>query len=85
MVTLNLLQNRTPTHYPPPTLADYKNMIFETHCRDCGHALLSSPIQTYPHDAGWTVQGYEEKQWLYITCPGCGYEWALWKLGVPRD
>jgi len=25
------------------------------------------------------------KFWLYVTCPKCKYEWALWKLGVPRD
>jgi len=26
-----------------------------------------------------------EEQWLFIHCPDCGYEMALWKIGVDRD
>jgi len=25
------------------------------------------------------------RMWLFIHCPECGYEMALWKIGVPRD
>ena len=47
----------------------------------CGHDLHGQPILHYPHDAGWTVEGCNERQWLFITCPKCGYQNALWKLG----
>jgi hypothetical protein len=23
------------------------------------------------------------RYWLFVTCSGCGYQWALWKLGLP--
>ena len=37
-------------------------------------------IKSYPHDAGILVEGHEEKQWAYVHCSACGYDWALWKL-----
>lgn len=55
------------------------------YCKTCGDRLDGYPIQRYPHDAGWTVKGLEEKQWLYIVCPRCGYQNSLWKLGIPRE
>ncbi len=56
-------------------------------CRWCNTSLDGEPIRAYPHSAGWTVEGIEGKQWLYIVCPRkkCGYQWAIWKLGVPRQ
>lgn len=63
----------------------FKNQIQITSCRWCGADLSEEPIRAYPHSAGWTVLGFEEPQWLYIVCPRCGYQWALWKLGFPRS
>ena len=67
-----------------PTLNDYGKQIQEDKC-SCGfEGLKDLPIEHYPHSAGWIIDGFAEKQWLYVTCPECGYQWALWKLGVPR-
>jgi hypothetical protein len=48
------------------------------------HGLKGTLIKMYSHENGWQVDGHFERQWLYITCPKCKYDWALWKLGVPR-
>jgi hypothetical protein len=58
-------------------------------CRWCG-AELHGPVQAYPHEGGWIVRGmggrtHEGRWWLYIKCPKCAYDWALWRLGVPRE
>lgn len=68
-----------------PTLEDYKKMIKNKECKWCGESLETEPVEMYTHDDGWTVDGEHFKKWLYIECPECGYEWALWKLGIPRE
>lgn len=66
------------------TLDDYREQIKRTKC-DCGfEGLHFLPIEHYPHNGGWHVHGFNGKQWLYVVCPKCDYQWALWKLGVPR-
>ena len=37
-----------------------------------------------PHEGGILVLGMG-RQWVYIHCPKCGYDWALWKLGMQLD
>jgi hypothetical protein len=56
-------------------------------CRWCLASLKDEPIKGYPHPSGWRIEGLpeNEKYWLYVECPECGYQWALWKLGVKRD
>lgn len=69
-----------------PTLAEYEQ-ITPTDCRWCedkGKGTLG-PIEHYDHSGGWPVKGFEKKQWLYRTCNRCGYQWAIWKLGVSRS
>jgi len=70
------------------SLEDYEKMIKGKDCRWCSKrgkkVLLPSKIKFYDHSGGWEVDGFEEKQWLYVECPKCGYEWSLQKLGVPR-
>ena len=76
----------------PPTLEWYRGQITQKTC-DCKTRmelkapvdLSHLPIEHYDHDGGWRVLGFKERQWLYITCPKCSYQWALWKLGVSRD
>lgn len=63
-------------------LADYEKLVKEKKCRWCEGEL--GPIEHYPHGAGWEVEGFDEKQWLYKKCLRCKYDWALWKIGVPR-
>lgn len=47
--------------------------------------LSHETIWGYPHTEGWEIEESEELQWLYISCPVCGYDHALWKLGVSRS
>jgi hypothetical protein len=52
----------------------------------CGYDLSKEPIVYYvPHSDGWTVEGETQKVWLYVKCPKCGYDMAIWKMGVPRE
>ena len=45
--------------------------------------LHSLPIEGYtPHPSGWNLRN--SKYWLYVTCPKCGHQWSLWKLGATR-
>lgn len=69
----------------PKDLGEYANLITRKNC-SCGATLQTSAwnIQHYCHEGGWKVKGFNEKQWLYIHCNECGYDWALWKLGVAR-
>lgn len=71
----------------PERLAEpFKKQVKERICRWCGADLSKEPIKHYgPHSGGWTVPGYDEPRWLYIVCPSCKYQWALWKLGVKRE
>lgn len=62
------------------TLEHYKKLIKRNSCNWCGANLKNQPIGHYPHKGGLAVADFEEKQWLYITCPQCSYQWALWKL-----
>lgn len=67
------------------TIDEIREKIKTTTCRWCGEEHIDrQPISYYPHDGGWEVEGFNEKQWLYIVCPKCEYQHALWKLGVPR-
>jgi hypothetical protein len=78
--------------------APFRAMITKHLCCDRRHKpafsevkLTYEPIRAYPHSGGWKIPGLkgdpdeDGRYWLYISCPGCGYEWALWKLGVSRD
>lgn len=68
------------------SLSDYQNEIQKDVCRWCNYqGLKTLQIKSYDHDGGWTVDGFDHKQWLYIVCPKCYYEWSLWKLGVSRE
>jgi hypothetical protein len=64
-------------------LQEYAELITGKTCWICGRALPCE-VEHKPHPFGWVVDGYEEKQWLFITCPGCGNELSLGKFGVER-
>src|SRR3989304_4585705 len=76
-----------------PTLEQYQQMLEQVNakCKWCeDHVtpikteLATRSIEYYEHDGGWNVDGFDQKQWLYVTCPICKYEWSLWKLGIDR-
>jgi len=47
---------------------------------DCSNSLVGATIHIYNHDGGLQVDGYSEKQWVYLHCSKCGYDWSIWKL-----
>ncbi len=49
----------------------------------CGRDLRGDQVLGYPHEAGWLTD--EGRMWLFAHCPECGYEMALWKMGITRD
>ena len=67
------------------SLEEYRKLLKLNECRRCHfEGLLQEVISHYPHSGGWKVQGFDKPQWLFIVCPKCKYQWALWKLGVSR-
>jgi len=54
-------------------------------CSWCETDLTGKPIHSYDHDGGWKVEGFTLKQWLYVSCPKCNYDWAIWKFGISRS
>lgn len=64
------------------TLQNLRALCTREKCRWCG-AKLPQEIESYPHDGGYVIDGYDSKQWAFITCRSCDYGWSLWKLGAP--
>jgi len=48
------------------------------HCI-CGAKLDGYSIKSYDHEDGIEIEGYTEKQWVYVTC-SCNYQMAYWKI-----
>ena len=47
----------------------------------CGADLRGIHVEHYgPHEGGYLVGGYMERQWVYIHCFRCGYDMALHKI-----
>ncbi|MHC1624664.1 MAG: hypothetical protein ACXQS2_01500 [Methermicoccaceae archaeon] len=62
------------------SLEEYKEELKGKHCKICGESLEDCDVHHYPHSGGWEVEGFRERQWLYVICPKCGYSWSWWKL-----
>lgn len=65
----------------------YQSQLHGKECRHCKMNDRTVPlegldIQMYPHDGGYQVTGMEQRQWLYVVCPWCGYQWSLKKLKI---
>ncbi len=69
------------------SLKDYAEMVEGKKCKWCGKVFIvdESDIDYYDHDGGWSVKGFDKKQWLSVYCEKCEYDWSLWKLGVERE
>jgi hypothetical protein len=46
----------------------------------CGGELFG--VLTFDHCGGVSIPGFGEPQWLFLHCEKCGYDTALWKLGI---
>lgn len=82
-----------------PTITDWKlaegtrNKLFhkiadleypDNKCH-CGADITKGVLCSYDHDGGVEAAGYGEKQWFFLHCIKCGYDYALWKLHVPMN
>lgn len=66
-------------------IGDYEKLLEGKTCRWHEKPVtLPTEIKTYDHEDGYTVEGFKRKQWLYVTCSDCGYDWSIWKLGIDR-
>lgn len=65
-------------------LGFYSESIRGAKCRFCGATLNHRNVEYYDHDGGYEVEGFTQKQWLYVTCHKCGHQWSLVHLGVDR-
>lgn len=75
--------SRKPLYPIYPSAQLYKKLISDPHCH-CGFDLSKEPVQAHDHSDGWEVKEVEPFQWLWIACPKCGYDTAIWKMGVSR-
>ena len=71
---------------PEEIAKPFRDQITKDECRICGYkGLKDLPIVGYPnHPGGWDIND-SSYWWLFIQCPGCNYQWSLWKLGVARE
>lgn len=60
-----------------------KQGLGRTHC-SCGEPIHPEEIEMYPHERGIRIKN-EGRQWVYVHCPECGYDWSLWKLRMKLD
>lgn len=68
------------------TIADYEKLVEGKTCRFHNKPMpLPSKIDHYAHAGGYTVEGFDMKQWLSVHCDACGYDWSISKLGIPRE
>lgn len=71
-----------------PSLKYYRSLLIGKKCMDCYPEttilLAKQEIEHYNHENGWPLNGHVEKQWLFITCPNCRYQWSFAKLGIPQ-
>lgn len=49
-------------------------------CYSCGVPHKKGEITNVNHMGGFEVKGFDEKQWVYMTCGSCGAQGAIWKI-----
>lgn len=50
-------------------------------CIRCHEEYLGKHnIESYDHEGGIPVSGFDEPQWVYFHCDRCEYDGALWKV-----
>ena len=68
------------------TLAEYAQRVASRPCVGCNIPLPPAvKVERYNHIGGWEIEGFAVRQWLYVVCPKCEYQNALWKLGIGGD
>ena len=60
----------------------------KTHECKCGTHLPENTMKSFSDLSNDPTYGYKIKrfktlQWVWLECPKCGYQNALWKLGCP--
>lgn len=71
------------------TLIEYQSDLKDKDCQWCRKTHSKESVlfkgllvEYYPHDGGYQIEGVQGRQWLYVTCPKCQYQWSFKKLGI---
>jgi len=67
----------------PPTLREIAELVQDagTLCIRCHEEYLGPHnIESYDHEGGIPVKGFDKPQWVYFRCERCDYCSALWKV-----
>lgn len=66
------------------SIFQYRSRLSKSSCRWCGGTDLSKcAILSYDHPNGYAIAEIPDtRQWLYVECPKCEYQWSLQKLGI---
>lgn len=70
---------------PIPVERIRKWIILNPKTCNCGHNIMPSHMEAYPHSGGLPIKDYKLRQWIYFKCPVCQYKYALWKLLTAED
>lgn len=55
-------------------------------CKWCGEELKFADLDFWgKHDGGIKLKGIDDKQWVYVICQPCEYEWSIYKLGFREE
>ena len=65
------------------SVGEYERLTEGKKCYTCGVLLKNRALEFYDHSAGWDVDEFASKQWLYIVCAN-GHKVSLEKLGIPK-
>ena len=59
-----------------------ENAIFylDIKCRFCDTPITADTVRSKDHPGGREIDGYDEPQWVFFRCSGCGYDWNLSEL-----
>jgi len=59
------------------TLEDIKNNMKSVKCDWCHTSFDPDDIYMYPHPGGHEIKDVDGKQWVYVKCKNCEYDWAI--------
>lgn len=59
------------------TLEDIKDQIEHAKCRWCNTNFDFNNAEMYDHSGGLEIEGLDKRQWVFVHCPKCRYDWAI--------
>ena len=66
-----------------PEITEYFDLLNTKYKCDCGEfSIKYGEIDHYEHDDGYHLNGYKNKQWIFIVCPKCKIAISFKRLGI---